>query len=151
MRETADCFLHGPYDAALVRCPHPDHARSDKFRCTPHSVAGAAKDAGGSAGAPPPAARRQPSPSTARDSDAVSETHADSPTVTTDPIADLAVGDWLRPRHGVRRWRVKAIRAGRVLLFPEGIWTNGGGVPQGGTRPLTRTLTELRDLGWRRA
>lgn len=25
--QTADCFLHGPYDPTLDRCPHPDHAR----------------------------------------------------------------------------------------------------------------------------
>lgn len=28
--ETADCFLHGPYDPTLMRCPHPDHARHER-------------------------------------------------------------------------------------------------------------------------
>lgn len=28
--ETADCFLHGPFDAALLHCPHPDHARHER-------------------------------------------------------------------------------------------------------------------------
>ncbi len=27
-RDTADCFLHGPFDPASHRCPHPDHGRA---------------------------------------------------------------------------------------------------------------------------